>query len=312
MFLSSFLVILGIAILIKWADWLVDGASSLAKRFNISDLVIGLTIVAFGTSTPELVVNIVWSLSHANDLVLGNIIGSNIANLWLILGIVAIIKENPVALSTRWQEIPLATLSAIVLAVLVNDRIFANNPDVLSMGDGIILLGFFAIFMYYIFFKSTEHHEPIQQPKSLTLAIVLFLWWLAALVFGGKLTVDHLLVLAQHRWWSEKLIGLTILAVGTSLPELVTSITAALKSETNIAIGNIIGSNIFNVFFVLGITSIVSPVQFNIANNIDISMNIAIHIILFIFLFIWHKGYLQRRQGVIMILSYVGYIGYMV
>jgi cation:H+ antiporter len=175
-----------------------------------------------------------------------------------------------------------------------------------------VLLGFFVIFMYYIFSKSKDEETNVVHAMSLSMAVVLFIAGLAGLVLGGKLTVDNLLFLAKSRWRSEKLIWLTILAVGTSLPELVTSVTAVLKSKTNIAIGNIIGSNIFNVFFVLGITSIVSPVQFNVANNIDIVMNIAIHVMLFIFLFIWHKGYLQRRQGVIMILAYVSYIGYMV
>lgn len=299
--------------LIKWADFLVDGASSLAKKLRISDLVIGLTIVAFGTSAPELVVNVVGSLSGANELVLWNIVWSNIANILLILWLTASIKSLTIARSTVRKEIPFALLGALVLAVMLNDEMFAmTNSSSLSWADGIILLCFFIIFMYYtveiVRSRSDDTQEESFVPLPNWKSILMVVWWITGLARWGNMVVTNAITLATMRWWSEKLIGLTILAVGTSLPELATSLVAVTKSNTNIAVGNIVGSNIFNVFFVLWVTALINPVTFNPANNLDILINLIVHISLFGVLFIGKRHTLQRWQGVMFVILYIVFL----
>lgn len=299
--------------LIKWADFLVDGASSLAKKLRISDLVIGLTIVAFGTSAPELVVNVVGSLSGANELVLWNIVWSNIANILLILWLTASIKSLTIARSTVRKEIPFALLGALVLAVMLNDEMFAmTNFSSLSWADGIILLCFFIIFMYYtveiVRSRSDDTQEESFVPLPNWKSILMVVWWITGLARWGNMVVTNAITLATMRWWSEKLIGLTILAVGTSLPELATSLVAVTKSNTNIAVGNIVGSNIFNVFFVLWVTALINPVTFNPANNLDILINLIVHISLFGVLFIGKRHTLQRWQGVMFVILYIVFL----
>ena len=309
--LPYILILIGFVLLIKWADFLVDGASSLAKKFRIPDIVIGLTIVAFGTSAPELVVNAIWSFNGSNDLVLGNIVWSNIANILLILGLTAGIKSLSIPKNTVWKEIPFSLLWAIVLAILINDQYFNQASfSSLSAADGVILLCFFIIFLYYTFSIAQQNDDNQDQIKEMShLKSVLFvIGWIAWLTFGGNLVVENAVQLATMRWWSEKLIGLTILAIGTSLPELATSIVAVRKWQTNIAVGNIVWSNIFNVFFVLGITSLISPVVFNPMNNTDIIMNLIVHIFLFWFLFVGKKRTLQRWQGVAFVILYVAFL----
>jgi len=309
--LPYILIIIWFVLLIKWADFLVDGASSLAKKLHIPDIVIWLTIVAFGTSAPELVVNVVGSLDGANDMVLGNIVGSNIANILLILGLTAGIKSLSIPKSTVWKEIPFALLGALVLAILINDQYFNYASfSSLSAADGVILLCFFVIFMYYTFSIAQQNDDNQDQIKEMShpKSALFVLWGIIWLTFGGNLVVENAVQLATMRWWSEKLIGLTILAIGTSLPELATSMVAVTKWQTNIAVGNIVGSNIFNVFFVLGITALISPVTFNPMNNTDIVMNLIVHIFLFSFLFIGKKRTLQRWQGVAFVILYVAFL----
>lgn len=312
--LPYILIVLWFVMLIKWADFLVDGASSLAKKLRISDLVIWLTIVAFGTSAPELVVNIIGSVNDANDLVLGNIIGSNIANILLILWLTASIKALTISRSTTWKEIPFALLWALVLAVMINDEMFAfTSSSSLSLADGIVLLCFFVIFMYYtveiVRSRPEEKQEEISNPLPSWKSTLMVIGWIAGLARWGNIVVNNATILATMRWWSEKLIGLTILAIGTSLPELATSIVAVTKSKANIAVGNIVWSNIFNVFFVLGITAIVSPVAFDSANNVDILINLIVHIVLFGVLFIGKRHTLQRWQGVMFVVLYLVFLG---
>jgi cation:H+ antiporter len=313
MFLSLVLIVLWFILLIKGADFLVDGASSLAKKLHISDLVIGLTIVAFGTSAPELVVNVIGSVNDANDMVLGNIIWSNIANILLILWITASIKALTISRSTTWKEIPFALLWALVLAVMINDELFARtSTSSLSLADGIVLLCFFIIFMYYtveiVRSRPDETQEEIINPLPSRQSTLMVIGWIAGLARWGNMVVNNATILATMRWRSEKLIGLTILAIGTSLPELATSIVAVTKSKANIAVGNIVWSNIFNVFFVLGITAIVSPVAFNSANNLDILINLIVHILFFAVLFIDKRRTLQRWQGVVFVILYLAFL----
>src|SRR5690349_19185380 len=288
MFLSTVLLLVGFAILIKGADFLVNGASSIAKKNGISNLAIGLTVVAFGTSLPELIVSLFAALDGKNDASFGNVIGSNTFNLLFILGISGLIFPLVVHRNTVKYEVPLSLLAALILYLLVNDQITMGGDNVLSRMDGIVLLIFFLGFLYYIYRTmkaAPEVEEGAIKIFSTPVATVMIIAGLVALIFGGRLVVNSAISLAQHFGLSEKLIGLTILAAGTSLPELATSAVAAYRKNTDIAIGNVIGSNIFNIFFILGITSTVHPISYNNAMNFDLKVLGASTILLMIFMF---------------------------
>jgi cation:H+ antiporter len=315
--LPYILLIIGFVFLIKGADFLVKGASSMARQFNISDLAIGLTVVAFGTSAPELFVNIVAGVKGTTDIAIGNILGSNIANVFLILGISAVIYPLAVSKGTVWKEIPFSLLAAVVLAFLANDRIIDNqNHSVLSRSDGLILLSFFVIFLYYsttIAFeiKGIGDHVPATAHgtmKSIGMVIV----GLAALVVGGEWIVNGAVHMALKMGLSQSTVGLTVVAVGTSLPELATSAVAAYRKNVDIAVGNIVGSNIFNIFFILGISAIIHPLPFASANNIDLGMVILASLILFVFMFTGKKRSLDRWEGIVCICIYVSYIIFLI
>ena len=275
--LTYILFIVGFIFLVKGADLLVDGAAAFAKKFKISTLVIGLTIVAFGTSAPELVVNIFASISGNSEIAIGNILGSNIANILLILGISALIFPLPAKKSTIKKEIPFSLLAVLVLGILVNDllidqvNLLDGASGLLSRIDGLILLAFMTIFMVYTFgiAKNPEEAGEGEEIKNLPLAksIAYIGIGLLGLVLGGRWIVNGAVKIAELFNVSEALIGLTIVAVGTSLPELATSAVAAYKKQADIAIGNIVGSNIFNIFFVLGVSSIIRPLPFNAKFN---------------------------------------------
>lgn len=312
MFLSFLLLLVGFVILIKGADFLVSGSSSVAKKFNISNLAIGLTVVAFGTSTPELLVNIMSSVKGYNDAAFGNIIGSNIFNLLFILGIAGIIYPLVVHRNTVSFEVPLSLIAVVILFLLVNDvRFWGSETNILSRLDSFILLFFFALFMYYIArtMKNGPGSDEGETVKmySTWMSIVLIISGLAMLVGGGSLVVDNAIAIAKHYGLSEKIIGLTILAAGTSLPELATSAVAAYKKNTDIAIGNVVGSNIFNIFFILGITGIIRPTPYNVAMNFDVYVLGASTILLMIFMFTINQRKLDRWEAVLMLLSYFAY-----
>lgn len=301
----------GFVLLVKGADFLVDGASAIAKRFNVSALVIGLTVVAFGTSMPELIVNIFASIQGNSGIAIGNILGSNIANVLLILGFSVILFPLKVANSTVWKEIPLSFLAVLVLAFVANDAIINASPDsVISRADGFVLLSFFAIFLYYTFGIAKETNGASVEVKALPFPVSAFsvIIGIAGLALGGKLVVDSATFIASSFGVSETLIGLTIVAIGTSLPELFTSAVAALKKNSDIAVGNIIGSNIFNIFFVLGISSIVADIPFAEASNADLMMVGFTTVLLFGFLFIGKKFVLQKWHGVVFLLIYAEYL----
>lgn len=295
------LLILGFVLLIKGADWLVDGASAVAKRFKIPDIVIGLTIVAFGTSAPELIVNLFASFQGNTEIAIGNIVGSNIANIFLILGVAGIIYPLTVKSNTVWKEIPLSLLAALVLGFMANDALLDGREySVLSRIDGLILLSFFVIFLYYTALVAKNNREKSEQAveempfgKS-TLFIILGLIGLAA---GGKLVVDSAVAIATWLGISQAVIGLTVVAIGTSLPELMTSAIAAFKRKADIAIGNVVGSNIFNIFWILGISAFIRPLPFNPTANIDVIMVVLASFMLFIWMFIGKKHILQRWQS---------------
>src|SRR5690606_6876924 len=252
MIISLLLLVVGFAALIFGANWLVEGASFLARKNRISDLAIGLTIVAFGTSAPELIVNSVAAYNGHFDIVLGNIIGSNNFNLFIILGIAGLVYPITVQSSTAWREIPISLLITLLFLVLVND-FFTSSTSIISRFDGVILFACFLSFLYYVSKKmKVEDSEEISHENKANYKIWgWMIFGLAGLVIGGKLVVDNGVAIATELGVSQKIIGLTIIATGTSLPELVTSIVAAIKRKSDIAIGNVIGSNIFNILLIL-------------------------------------------------------------
>jgi cation:H+ antiporter len=309
MILSIILLIAGFLTLIKGADFLVDGSSSLASRLKVSQIVIGLTVVAFGTSTPELIVNIFAAITDSSDVGFGNIVGSNIINILLILGIAALISPLQTQKNTVWKEIPFALLGALVLLVLCNDIFFSSFPNIISTGDGILLLLFFLIFIVYVFAiskvntESTVEVKDLSSIKTTTYIIV----GIIGLFIGGKLVVDNAVIIAASFGLSQRVIGLTIVAFGTSLPELFTSAVAATKGKADIAVGNVVGSNIFNVFFVLAITSIISPVPFKSAMNIDLLILCIASLLLFITMFTGEKRKIDRWEAVVFLIIYIAY-----
>ncbi|MBU1202833.1 calcium/sodium antiporter [Patescibacteria group bacterium] len=308
------LFIAGFYFLIKGADWLVDGASSVAKKFKVSNIVIGLTIVSFGTSAPELIVNLMASFRGSSDLAVANIVGSNIANILLILGISAIIFPLAVKHGTVFKEIPFSLLGVVILWFLANDMIVDKvGFNALTRIDGVVLLSFFVIFLYYSFgmAKVEGEGEDIKEISN-WLSIVMIIGGMLSLALGGQWIVDGAIAIAVKLGMSEALIGLTIIAVGTSLPELAASAVAAYKHKSDIAIGNVIGSNVFNVFWILGVSSLIRPIVFSPILNFDIYFLVAITCFLFLFMFVGKKNLLQRWQGIFLIALYVIYIIYLI
>lgn len=315
--LPIILFVVGLAVLIFGAEWLVKGASAIARKFGISSLVIGLTVVAFGTSMPELTVNVYSALVGATDLAIGNIIGSNIANILLILGISALVTPLVVQSSTVKWEIPLALLAMIAVFIFGSDIMFDGAmTDTLTRTDGFALLGFFIIFMFYVFALVNALPSPKDEGETKQLSplvsIGLVIAGLAALIVGGKLLVDNAVILARVIGLSEAVIGLTVVAVGTSLPELATSIVAALKKEVDIAVGNIVGSNIFNAFWILGVTSIIAPLPVPAGFTVDALVAVFATLALFLALFVGTRHTLDRWQGALFVFAYIAYVTYLV
>ena len=314
MLLSVFLIIIGFIFLIASADLLVDGSSGIAKKFHIPEIIIGLTIVSIGTSMPELFVSITSALEGHSDMSLGNIIGSNLSNLLLILGLSAIIKHVVFQKETRLYEIPMCLLFTITF------MIFCNTNDGISRIEGIVLLVLFCVFLGYTIFmgikesKTNLEKDDAKEEKnnSIVKNIILVILGVIGLKVGGDLTVDNAVNVANYFNISEKIISLTILAVGTSLPELVTSVTAAIKGNSDIAIGNIIGSNIFNILLILGVASIIKPITYNVTYNFDISILIVATVILALFPFIPPKDKMSRANGIIYFLMYIAYLAILI
>ncbi|MDP3994178.1 MAG: calcium/sodium antiporter [Candidatus Doudnabacteria bacterium] len=318
MITTLLLLILGFAILIKGAGILVDGAVVTAEKLRISPLIIGLTIVAFGTSSPELAVNVISALHPGtSDLGLGNIIGSNIANIGLIVGISALLTPLVIKKVLISREIPFMTLSAVAFLILIADQaLTGQTTSELSRADGLTLLLFFAIFLYYLTKTVFAQREVVleeefareykQSGKTWTRAILFILGGLVGVVVGGQMVVGQAAALARSLGVSEILIGLTIVGVGTSLPELATSIAAAFKKEADIAVGNIVGSNIFNTFFILGINAVISPVPFKTEWFADAWVMIAFSLMLF---FVSLTGKIIRRsEGFLLTAGYLAYL----
>lgn len=314
MLIQILLVVVGFVSLIFGANWMVDGASTLAKKYNVSDLAIGLTIVAFGTSAPELVVNVIGSYNGYSDIVMGNIIGSNNFNLFIILGISGLILPITIQSSTAWKEIPISLLAALIMLLFINDFTF-SSPSSLSRVEGCIMLSLFFLFLYYVFVQmKTDSATPtIEVVQKSTLKIWgLIILGLSGLVLGGQLVVTNSVNIANTLGVSEKIIGLTIVAAGTSLPELVTSIVAATKKNSDIAIGNVVGSNIFNLLLILSISGIIHPIEYNPKFNLDIYILIGGTIFLLASMLTGKRKKLDRWEAGVLLGFYLVYTVYLV
>ena len=311
MFVHILFIILGFVLLIKGADFLVDGASSIAKRFHIPEIVIGLTIVSIGTSMPELFVSTTSALNNSADMAIGNIIGSNICNLLLILGISAAISPVNFQKDTVRIEIPMCFLCTVVFMLL------CNIGGALTLVDAIILMVLFVAFICYTIYvakkgisaseENTEEEAPAKK-SSIWKDIALVAIGIAALKFGGDFTVDHAAAVATELGVSEKVIGLTVLAIGTSLPELVTSVVAAIKGNDDIAIGNIIGSNLFNMLMIIGVTSLITPLAYNFSYNLELGILLGAMVLLEVFALTKPKNKMTRTNGIIYTILYIAYM----
>ncbi|WP_164214419.1 calcium/sodium antiporter [Virgibacillus sp. YIM 98842] len=310
--MAYILLVIGFVLLIKGADYFVDGSSNIAGLLQVPSILIGLTIVAFGTSSPEATVSIIAALEGSADVALGNIVGSNIFNLTLVVGAAAILYPLTVQSETTKKEIPFTLLASGVLLVLISDIFLQGlSENSISRSDGIILLLFLSIFMYYIIetaMSSRSNGSNANPPNDVKWgkSILITILGLAAIIFGGQMVVTNGTEIAYALGMSETLVGLTIIAIGTSLPELVTSITAALKKESEIALGNIVGSNIFNILFVLGASSVITPLSVNNKIFADVYMMIILTILLLIFSRTNYR--IGKREGIMLVLSYVIYM----
>lgn len=313
MIIPILLIVAGFVSLIFGANWLVDGVSALAKKYKVSDLVIGLTIVAFGTSAPELVVNCLASVKGYSDIVLGNIIGSNNFNLFIILGLSGLILPITVQTSTAWKEIPISLFVSVLLLFLLNDFVFTGTTY-LSRLDGLIMLILFCLFLYYVFnqMKIDPQTVTTENQKSALKIWGLIIIGLGGLIIGGQLVVVNSVEIANALGVSEKIIGLTIVAAGTSLPELVTSIVAATKKNSDIAIGNVIGSNVFNILLILSISSIIRPIEYNPKFNFDLLILIGGTVFLFTSMLTGKRKRLDRWEAGVLLGFYIIYTTYLV
>lgn len=306
------ILVLGFVGLIWGAEKLVDGASSIAIKFKIPLIVIGLTIVAFGTSAPELVVNIFAAINGNSDIALGNIVGSNIFNIAGILGVSAIIYPITVKSNSTWIEIPLALLAAITVFVVSNDIFFDGvSSSFISRTDGIMLLLFFVIFMAYNFqLSKNPNSEILVETKVYTkLKSILFvILGLALLIVGGRTIVYSAVNIAEMLGLSQRLIALTVVSIGTSLPELATALVAAKKKKDDLVIGNIIGSNIFNTFFILGCSGVITPLKVLPASQMDLIYNIILSFAVLFFVFLGRGRKISRIEGLVLFFSYIVYL----
>lgn len=314
------LFVLGFALLVKGADWLVESSSALARRAGISDLVIGLTIVAFGTSLPELTVNLIASFEGNADIALGNIFGSNIANILLILGISALVRDLPVKRPTVLSEIPFSLAAVLLVGFFANSNLFLDERYDLTFDriEGMIVLLFFFLFMAYIYDMAvsdrsmSNNHDNPDPDRPAYQHILLILAGLFSLFLGGRWVVEGAVDIARMLGMSESLIGLTIVAVGTSLPELVTSVVAARRGKSDIAIGNVIGSNIFNLLWVLALSATILPLPFDPNANKDILMIVFSTTLVILAMVVNRRLVITRKEGVVFLACYIGYTAYLI
>ena len=310
MLLDILLLIGGLVLILAGANFLTDGSSAIAKRYGVSDLVIGLTVVAFGTSAPELVISAMSALNDSPELAIGNVVGSNIFNVLVIIGVTAMVSPIKIGRSIMTNEIPLVILSALALLAIGNASLLDGAAaNVVSRTDGILLLLFFAIFMRYTFSQAKNSPEDGGETVKAMPMWKSLLWvagGLAALVYGGDLFVASASGIASSMGVSDAVIGLTIVAAGTSLPELATSVTAAVKGKPGIALGNVIGSNIFNIFLVLGASAVIRPLPFGNIGNVDLLTMTAACLLFWIFGWFFSTRTITRAEGAVLSCCYIG------
>ncbi|OZT78685.1 calcium/sodium antiporter [Salinicoccus roseus] len=311
------LLVIGFVLLIKGADYFVEGASNIAVKLNVSPLLVGLTIVALGTSSPEATVAILAALEGSPGVVLGNVIGSNIVNITVVIGLTALIAPLTVQSETVRKEIPFAMLAAIVLMILMADvALQGAGANIINRGDGIIILLFFSVFLYYVFEmarknrSSTVEKVDADTGESWLKNILFTIGGLIAIIIGGEMVVSSATEIALSLGMSEALVGLTIVAIGTSLPEIMTSVTAALKGKGDMAIGNVVGSNIFNIFFVTGTASTVAPIAAESKLFFDGWVMVGLTVLLLIFSRTDFK--IGRKEGAVLLLAYITYLVYII
>ena len=312
------ILIFGLALILGGANYLTDGASAVARRSGISPLMIGLTIVAFGTSAPELVISCVSAFNHNAGIAIGNVVGSNIFNILVIIGLTALVRPIKIERGILVNDIPLVILSSLVILVLGNGVLLdGDSENIITRSGGLILLLFFCIFLRYTFSiakSSEESADDSTEIKSMKtwVAAVAIVGGLGALIWGGQLFVDSASAIARSLNVSDAIIGLTIVAFGTSLPELATSIVAAVKNQPGLAVGNVVGSCIFNVFFVLGASAVISPLLLGGITNVDLLVLVGASLLFWIFGKVIRKMTFTRTEGAVMFLAYVAYTVYLI
>lgn len=319
--MNYILLILGLVLILAGANYLTDGASAIARRFGLSDLIVGLTIVAFGTSAPELTISVISAAQGNTGMAIGNVVGSNIFNLLMVVGVVAMVRPVRVTSGIMTNEMPLVLLSSVALLAIGASPWLDLSPMIVTRVEGIMLLLFFAVFMRYVFSQAKNTEDAVKpdstpsQPKKkvpLWLSVVYVGGGLAALIYGGDLFVDKASAIASAWGVSDAVIGLTIVAAGTSLPELATSVVAAAKGKSDMAIGNVVGSNIFNVFLVLGCSATVRPLAFGGISMADLWVLTGASLLVWIFGWLFGTRIITRPEGAILAAGYVGYIVWLV
>jgi cation:H+ antiporter len=313
--IAFLILVLGLGLVVYGANIMVDGSASLAKSYQIPNIVIGLTVVAFGTSSPELAISVYSAHTGNTEIAVGNVVGSNIFNILFILGVTSMIYPLTILKNTVLKEIPLSLLAALVLYIMLNDSYFGSGINVISLGDSLLLLSFMAIFMYYLInlAQTSNEDEDLKINRMSRFKSLLFIiGGITLLVVGGKLFVDSAVKLATDLGMSQAVIGLTIVAAGTSLPELATSIVAALKKNSDIAVGNIVGSNIFNVFLILGVGGMVAPLPQGNITNVDLYVCIGASLLLLLSGYLIGRHKITKAEGFIFFALYIVYIGYQI
>lgn len=312
MWIEIVLVIVGVALIVAGANFMTDGASAIAKRLHIPQIIIGLTIVAFGTSAPELVVSVIGSIDGSGGIAVGNVIGSNIFNVLCVLGACALVHPVPVKLNTLRFDLPIALVASILLMLVLSDMPLDGMPSLVSRSEALTLLLFGLLFLLYTIVvgkQGDDDSETEEEERNMhwLLAVVYLVGGLAGLVYGGQLFVGNATKIASSLGVSETLIGLTLVAWGTSFPELATSVVAAMKGNTDIAVGNVIGSNLFNIFFVLGISGTVRPLSNLQFTSLDIWMQLLAMVIALGVALFWGKREIKRAEGGVMLLVFILY-----
>ena len=317
MFLDIFFILIGLVLILVGSDWLVDGASGIARKYGISEFIIGMTIVGIGTSMPELVSSVISAIGGHGDMALGNVTGSNICNILLILGVTALISPIKYTRSNIRKDIPFAIGVSLFLIIMLYNSfgLFGKmgTPGI-SRIDALYLLSIFAIFMIDSFKSAKQggdEKEEVAKHMPMSKAIIFIAMGLAGLIFGGQFFVDHTVSIANRFHVSEAFISITLMAIGTSLPELATCVVAAIKGKNQLALGNVIGSNIFNIALIIGTSAAISPFEIQSISTIDMAMVVLSIVMLWLVAFTFNRRKLDRIEGAFFLLAYVGYIAYL-